>query len=202
MRQGVVGEAFIDSFPAFEDDGYTKRSGLTDPADFDTTVWVEGVEIPLAVSIDEIDSSGEYVLGFIPPSGGFWKVEVLVDFSKEIWVSEVEVRDEDLDSLGGKLDNIMDGGSGGFVPADSLHNLRSDILRVLGLLHHNAVLDNQAYDEHGQMTSARLRVFELKSQVPSTPGGSETTGLLHEYNIEAVYDGAGVVKLYRLLRIQ
>lgn len=102
----------------------------------------------------------------------------------------------------GLLEQIKDGGTGLFEPAeDSLHNLKFGFDRILGLLHENAYLDNQTYDVHGQLESARLRVFDDSSNVPTAPGGSETTGLTQEYLIEASYVGVGVLNSYRLTRV-
>jgi len=70
---------------------------------------------------------------------------------------------------------------------------------VKGLLHHNAMLDNQVFDE-GQLLSARLRMFDNPVNIPAVEGGSETTGLLAEFQIESEYDG-GLNKKFVLKRI-
>lgn len=72
---------------------------------------------------------------------------------------------------------------------------------VKGLLHHNSIIDNQTYATDGQLESARVRVFTIPSQVPDTPGGNETTGLLVEYNIESEYDSYGLNKRFVLKRV-
>lgn len=74
---------------------------------------------------------------------------------------------------------------------DTLQKLR----RVLGLLHQNAIIDNQAYSS-GQLTSARLRIFDIAANVPSTPGGSEIAGLLFEYQFTATYDGNNLQDMF------
>lgn len=79
--------------------------------------------------------------------------------------------------------------------------MQVDLARVLGLLHRNAILDNQTYDAQGQLTSARLRVFDSSLNVPSTPGGAETVGKLHEYQIEAEYDGLNIVRRFALKQV-
>lgn len=173
MRQGVPGEQVADQFPVFEDDGYTKHSGLAGGT-FTPSVWVDGFEHVAAVTVDEIDSSGEYRIAYTPDIIGYWKVEIFNVYNSEYWISEVDVGDA------------------------TLSTLYADMQRVLGLLHRNALLDNQIYDGEGRLTGARLRVFADKSNVPATPGGSETTGLLHRYTIEAAYDATGAVK-YRFL---
>lgn len=200
MRHAVVGEAFIDHVPVFEDDGYTKHSGLT-ASDFTITVWVNGIEVPLVIDIEEIDSSGEYLIGVVPTIEGFWKIETMVNFNNEILVSEVEVGDSSIDSIAEQLKQIMDGATGLFVSADSLHARGEDFGRILGLLHHNAIVDNQLYDSNGQLIGFRLRCFDSKDHVPSTPGGSEALGKLFEYTATAVFSGMGTVNMYRMEKV-
>lgn len=201
MRQIVPGEPVVDLFPVFEDDGYTKHSGLVG-GDFTTTVWRDGSPYPLAVTVTEEDSSGEYVIGYVPPVDGYWKIEIFVNYNKEIWVSEAIAGDGSLASIYDTLQQIMDGGTGLFDPAsDSLYMTSADLTRVLGLLHHNAILDNQQYDPNSQLISARLRVFDTAAHVPSVPGGSETLGLLHEYTIESEWGGLAEASRYALKRV-
>lgn len=71
---------------------------------------------------------------------------------------------------------------------------------VKGLLHHNAMLDNQTYDE-GKLTSARLRMFDHPTNIPDVEGGSETTGLLAEFSIESEYEAGGTNKKFTLKRV-
>lgn len=70
---------------------------------------------------------------------------------------------------------------------------------VKGLLHHNSMLDNQVFEE-GQLLSARLRMFDVPGNIPAVEGGSETTGLLAEFQIESEYD-AGLNKKFVLKRV-
>lgn len=85
-----IGDEVIDHFPAFEADGYTKRSGLT-AGDFTVTVFLDDTESALSSTISEIGTTGEYALSFTPDELGFWSAQVLIDFNKEIWVANVEV---------------------------------------------------------------------------------------------------------------
>lgn len=71
---------------------------------------------------------------------------------------------------------------------------------VKGLLHHNAMLDSQVFEE-GQLLSARLRMFDNPANIPAVEGGSETTGLLAEFQIESEYDEGGLNKKFVLKRI-
>lgn len=79
--------------------------------------------------------------------------------------------------------------------------MQADLARVLGLLHRNAILDKQEYDGQSQLTFARLRVFDSVANLPTTPGGNETVGLLHEYEIETEYDGLNIVRKFTLKQL-
>lgn len=82
-----------------------------------------------------------------------------------------------------------------------LAQMQADLARVLGMLHRNAILDMQTYDGQTQLTSARLRVFDSPANVPTTPGGNETIGLLHKYEINAAYSGLNVVTKFTLKQL-
>ena len=71
---------------------------------------------------------------------------------------------------------------------------------VKGLLHHNAMLDNQTYTS-GQLATARLRMFDEAIHVPLVEGGSETLGRIAEFSIESSYDPDGLNKKYVLKRV-
>jgi hypothetical protein len=70
---------------------------------------------------------------------------------------------------------------------------------VKGLLHHNSMVDNQTFD-NGQLTSARVRMFDLPNHVPAAPGGSEVLGRLAEFQITSEYDTQGMNKKFVLKR--
>jgi hypothetical protein len=65
-----------------------------------------------------------------------------------------------------------------------------NILRILGLLHHNAVLDQQVYNGAGNMTAARLRSYD--SVAHAQAAGS--TGLLFTWNVVTVYTSGQVTR--------
>lgn len=89
-RSAALGDDVIDHFPAFESDGYTKRPGLSG-ADFTVSVYQDGALSAVPVTITEIGTSGEYKIEFEPTATGFWQVQVLIDFNKEVWASSIEV---------------------------------------------------------------------------------------------------------------
>lgn len=90
----AYGAGVVDQFPAYETDGYTKRSGLTvGGGDLSVTVWHDGVEQSgYPVTITEDGTSGEYAVTYTPSDVGLWLVEVLIDFSKDVWAGEHVVR--------------------------------------------------------------------------------------------------------------
>lgn len=99
------------------------------------------------------------------------------------------------------LARIKDGGSGNFdTSRDSLYHLNINMGRTSGLLHENSMVDNQTYDTDGNLLTARLRVFDSAGNLPATPGGSETTGLLYEYTVTAGYVG-GFLNEYKIERV-
>ena len=171
--QITPGEEVKDQISAFEDDGITKRSGLTlGGGDFVVTVWEDCTVNALSVTISEIGSSGEYCLEYTPPTEGVWVVEVQVVFSGDICKSSAHVG-----------------------AAPNLSGLVANMERVLGLLHMNSMVDLQEFnDPNAQITKWRLRHFNDASNVPATEGGAEIAGKLHEYEFEAEYDGANKPK--------
>lgn len=87
----------IDHFPAFELDGYTKRSGLIQGSgDFDITTFYDGTLVGLSVAVTEIGATGEYKVEWTPPFGqlGYYQIQVLIMFNKEIWYGTYDVVDE------------------------------------------------------------------------------------------------------------
>lgn len=85
-----------------------------------------------------------------------------------------------------------------FVTQSDVDDLAAAIVRLLGLNHENAFIDNTAFDTFGQLTGARIRLFDSKDHVDlATDGGSETLGLIATYTMSADYEGAGRLKSYR-----
>lgn len=83
-----------------------------------------------------------------------------------------------------------------------VHTVLDDSFRALGLLHNNALVDRQLYDQYSQLTGARIRVFDTAAHVPATPGGGETIGLVHEYEVEAEWSGPGIATSYAVRKVQ
>ena len=170
-RQINLGDLVVDQFPVFNFDGYTKRSGETS---FTKTVWKDGVVQSNPVSIAEIGSSGEYKWQFTPNSVGWWKVEVVVDFNKDVFSSDYSVN------------------------VGSISQLYDMVRRLLGLNHENIFIDNTGYDANGQMVEARIRIFDTKENCEAaTDGGSETTGLIATYSLDTVWEAINEFQTFR-----
>lgn len=97
---------------------------------------------------------------------------------------------------------MKDGGTGAFDPAtDSLHALALHDFRLAGLSRENSIYDRIVHDTFNQPVSGRLRVFDSAANVPTAPGGDETLGLRHEYEVRATYAGQGVLTSFTLTRV-
>lgn len=73
---------------------------------------------------------------------------------------------------------------------------KTNIARLLGLVHENTVLDQQTYNDSNRLVSARLRAYDTK--VNAVAAGS--TGLLFSWSILAAYDGTNRPTLFELVR--
>lgn len=91
MSRNVILATIIDQFSIFEADGYTKKSGETV---FTTTLWKDGVVSAVPVTIAEIGSSGEYRVSFTPDGSGFWHLEIIIDYNKDVVGGDYEVSAE------------------------------------------------------------------------------------------------------------
>jgi len=87
-KQIALGDIAVDNFPIFNSDGYTKKSG---EIAFTETLRKESIAQSVPVTISEIGSTGEYKVSFLPNSVGFWSLEVLIDYNKQIWYGEFQV---------------------------------------------------------------------------------------------------------------
>jgi hypothetical protein len=88
-----------------------------------------------------------------------------------------------------------------FVTENSADDVAAAITRVLGLVHENAFIDNTVFDASSQLITARLRIFDSKTNAQAaTDGGVETAGLVATYTIEADYEAAGRMKQYRMVK--
>lgn len=83
-----------------------------------------------------------------------------------------------------------------------IDDLAVKLIRVLGLVHENAFIDNTVHDAFGQLVAARVRIFDSKANCEAaTDGGSETTGLIATYEIESTYEAQGRMGTYRMKKV-
>ena len=73
---------------------------------------------------------------------------------------------------------------------------------IRGLVQQNFILDETTYNTSGLLTACRIRIYDSAANVPSTGGGSETTGLLATYNVTAVAESGNAerVDYYRAVK--
>ena len=83
-------------------------------------------------------------------------------------------------------------------------SIRTNVLRLLGLVHENAVVDQQTYDSEQNLTSARIRVYDTAANANAAAAISPTpylTGLKFIYEVHAEYSG-GLLSKYYMTRLQ
>jgi len=85
-REIIVGQTIYDQFPAWELNGFDKKSGLA--GSFIVSIWRDGALQAVPVTITEIGSSGEYRTAFQPNAPGFWFLEVKIPYNRDVWKGE------------------------------------------------------------------------------------------------------------------
>lgn len=90
MRTSYAGEVVIDQFAVWNEEGTAKISGITS---FNRISWKDGVSQIMTVTIAEIGTTpGEYTMTFNPPEPGYWKVEVTVPSTGDVFASFYDVK--------------------------------------------------------------------------------------------------------------
>jgi len=191
-REAEVSVPVLDQFPAFEEDGFSKRTGLN-PGDFIATVFQDSVVTALVVTITEIGTTGEYKTSFTPPSIGFYELQILIDFNKEIRFSNYFVVPEFTNTV------VIETRDKVFEIATSSDAIDEQLAAALGLLHQNTMIDKYVFDGDSQLVSARLRVFDSAALVPPTPDGTEV-GIL-EFEVLTTYSALGKPNKYVLKQV-
>lgn len=72
---------------------------------------------------------------------------------------------------------------------------KTNVLRLLGLVHENSVVDQQQYDPDQNLTSARIRTYDSKANAIL----AGITGLRFQYTVLAEYAG-GLLSKYQINR--
>lgn len=71
----------------------------------------------------------------------------------------------------------------------STSGLGTQLTRALGLMHENAVIDQTVFDGSNNLTGARFRIYDSKTDALAAGG----TGLVATYTIAATYTGTNIV---------
>lgn len=84
-----------------------------------------------------------------------------------------------------------------------VNSVRTNILRLLGLLHENSVIDLNVYDGDENLLSARVRCYDSSVNAAAASAVSPApyvTGLRFEYTVTATYTG-GLLNKYVINRV-
>jgi len=84
-----------------------------------------------------------------------------------------------------------------------VNSIKTNILRILGLLHQNAVVDNTTYDVDGNMLSGRVRCYDTKVNAQAAEAVSPAaynTGKTFEYQVTAEYNSSKMTK-YTMVQV-
>jgi len=151
MILGVVNKQAEEHFTVSDTDG-NLISGIDTTA---FTIYIynpSGAEVSSSVNgrIVEI-GDGSYKLLFTPDVTGTWYANVTHP-SYFPW---------------GKNDDIQ-------VYDGDISDVYNNVIKTLGLTHHNFYIDQTAYDDHGNMISARVRIYSDSASVGTDTNVIET----------------------------
>lgn len=76
-----------------------------------------------------------------------------------------------------------------------VNSTKTNILRLLGLHHENAIVDSQSYDGAGNLLTARVRLYNSLT----TAQTQDVSGLIAQYSITASYTN-GQLSNYMMVR--
>jgi len=84
-----------------------------------------------------------------------------------------------------------------------VNSFRTNILKVLGLIHENTVVDLQTYDVDGNLTGARVRAYDSAANASAAAVSSPATylpGLKFSWQVSAEFT-TGLLSKYSILRV-
>lgn len=84
-----------------------------------------------------------------------------------------------------------------------VNSFRTNILRILGLMHENSLIDQNTFDVNGNLLSARVRVYDTLANMTAAKAiapAAYVTGQLFEYSVSASYNGTSLNK-YSIARV-
>lgn len=187
-RQVQSETTVVDSFPGIDFDGFSRVTGLST---FTTWVWRDGVVDPTVVTITEIGATGEYKINLDAGAPGLLKVQIFVDYNKDLFEWNFDVREYTEDDLNAELAVLQ-------IKVDDLTEM---VGRVLGLSQENIFIDDTTHDPDSQLVTSRVRIFDTKANCEAaTDGGSETTGLLATYIQTTNWETINQFQTYRQVK--
>lgn len=172
MILGVINRPVEEHFTVADASG-NLISGI-DSTTFTVHVYdPTAAEVTLSVSGSFIElGNGSYKYVFTPDSNGTWYV-VVTHPTYFPW---------------GKTDDVQ-------VYDNDLSAIYNDVVKTLGLVHHNFYIDDATYDDFGNMVSARVRIYNSASNVGTNAGVIET------YRIEADAQACGQFTYWKQVKV-
>lgn len=150
-------------------------------------IYASGATTPLAVLDMDHKELGRYEAEFTPSIADVYSA-VFIVYSDAIHTIENIVYTREVEQV--------------LVTNDSIDDLAAKLLRILGLVHENAFIDNTVHDGFGNLVAARVRLFDSKANADlATDGGSETTGLVATYEVETAYEAECRMGTYRMTKV-
>lgn len=149
---GVVNQQVEEHFTVSDKHG-NLISGIDGTTEITAHVYnPSGVEVTLSVQDGYVElGDGSYKYLFTPDVIGTWYV-VLIHATYFPW---------------GKIDDVQ-------IYTADITEIYSAVIRTLGLVHHNIYIDNPTYDEFGNMTSGRVRIYSDAASVGTNNNVIET----------------------------
>ena len=162
MTQGVINEPVVEYFTIV--DAYGIPVSGVDPGEITSYVYNPSdseVSGSVSESFTEL-GAGNYKYTFTPNAVGRWYV-MLTHPTYFPW---------------GKNDDVE-------VHTGDISDIYNNVIKTLGLVHHNIYIDNAEYDDLRNMTAARVRIYSDAASVGTDSNVVET------YRIEAESLDAG-----------
>lgn len=149
-------------------------------------IYAPGGTTPLATIDLEHRAKGRYEGEWTPPSSGPFAAHFFV-YSDAGHTIENIVYERAVEQI--------------FVSQSDVDDLAAAVIRLLGLNHENAFIDNTEFDLFGQLIGCRIRLYDSRANAElAQDGDSYATGLIATYTMEAVHEGAGKLKTYRYVK--
>jgi len=151
MITGIINQEVSDYFTIVDGSGDL----ITGVDSTEFTVYLYNpddseVSSSLGYTIEEL-SQGNYKISFTPDINGLWYL-MIIHPTYFPW---------------GKTDDIQ-------ISNGDLTTIYDNVQKSLGLAHHNVYIDNPLYDDYGNMTSARVRIYSDAASVGSDLNVIET----------------------------